>query len=316
MPSPLIAHIPVMPYSSIFQSEESSNLVVYEEPYDVPMHSTEALTGGTSLLANQAKCPFKAFAAHRLHAKEEHTSNEGLNAQERGQLIHGILETLWKTLQTQEILLHYPTDALNALIQKIVQESLQPIAQNHPHSFPDLLQSIEIQRLTELVYACLEWEKKRPTFVVEAVEHTSSIELAGLTFHVKIDRLDRLSSGKKWIIDYKSRTPEQKPWTQERPKEPQLLLYALLDEAIHGLLFIELRHRQISCCGLSEESTNIQGIKSISPETSWKNHHSRWKKQLSALALEFKEGHCVPDPSHTTTCNQCDFQSLCRTLHS
>lgn len=313
MPSPLLEPLSFMSHQSIAPHAINRKLISYEEPYHIPLHPTEMLTGGTTLLANQAKCPFRAFAAHRLHAKEEHASSEGLSMQERGQLIHAILETIWQTLQTQEKLLHYPTDALDELIQSIVLDKLKPMALNHPLSFPEFLQSIEIQRLTQLTHACLDWDKKRPSFIVEAIEQTATLELAGLTFHVKLDRLDRLSSGKKWVIDYKSRIPTQKPWTQERPREPQLLLYALLDEDIHGLLFIELRHGKITSCGFSEESTKLQGIQTIHTDTTWKSHHDRWFKQLSVLALEFKTGQCIPTPTHATTCSQCDFQNLCRT---
>lgn len=313
MPSPLIVQLPFMTHQSIACQTINTQLITYEEPYHLPLHTEETLTGGTTLLANQAKCPFRAFAAHRLHAKEAHASSEGLSMQERGQLIHSILEAIWQTLETQEILLHYPAEALDALIQNIIINKLQPMALNHPLSFPDFLQSIEIKRLTQLTHACLEWDKKRPSFTVEAIEQTSTLELAGLTFHVKLDRLDRLSSGEKWVIDYKSRIPTQKPWTQERPKEPQLLLYTLLDEDIHGLLFLELRHGKITCCGFSAQDTKLQGMQSVRPEASWKNHHDHWFEQLTLLALEFKEGHCVPNPSHAATCSQCDFQNLCRT---
>ena len=311
MPSPLIANLPLLDLYLSKPQFIHPALLQREEHYQLPMRATEQAVGGTSLLANQAKCPFRAFAAHRLHLKAEITSTEGITAQERGQLIHRILEALWQQLKTQENFFNYPKDQLNHLITTIIENIISTAAQAHPLSFPKLVQSIEIQRLTQLVHACLDWERQRSAFTIQALEQASTIELAGLTFHVKIDRLDQLATGKKWVIDYKSRLPTQKPWDHERPEAPQLLLYALLDDDIQGILFLELRQGKITCCGLSEDG-GILGMRPLDKNRSWQDYQSTWRETLTTLALEFQSGHCPPTPTQTSTCTHCEFDTLCR----
>ena len=135
--------------------------------------------------------------------------------------------------------------------------------------------------------------------------------MAGLDFKVRVDRLDQVED-KKWVIDYKSSLPPNKPWNEDRPKEPQLLLYALLDEQINALLLMQLKTGKIVCSGLSEEKQDISGITSLKKEEQWSEYRSKWQQQLTLLAEEFAQGYCPPQPASLTLCKQCDFQSLCR----
>ena len=312
MPSPLIRSLPLKAIERLHAPVDITRLVLRQEAYELPLSPAERATGGTSLLANQAKCPFRAFAAHRLHAKHEQAAAEGLSAMERGQLVHRILETLWQTVQTQETLLTYSAETLAKHIHEAILSALNPLMRDHPLSFHPLVQSVEVNRLTQLVHASLDWERTRPPFTIEALEHAATIELAGLDFHIKIDRLDRVASGKKWVIDYKSSLPATKPWLETRPEAPQLLLYALLDEAIHALLFVELKQGHMTCCGFSAEISPVSGIRAVGGDEHWSEHQAKWRNQLTELALEFKTGHCPPAPTRNSTCKTCEFQNLCR----
>ncbi len=309
LPSPLIQHLEP---TGIILPEDSSlpQVIVQTEHYRHPVTHQEIITGGTQLLSNQAKCPFRAFAAHRLHAKALPQTTEGLTAQERGQLLHKSLELLWQNLQNQANLLEHDSATLTAIIQSAIQRALHATNYSQYLSFPPLLQQLETQRLNRLIQANLAQEKTRSPFQVVALEQAAQIELGGLRFNVKLDRLDQLENGKQWVIDYKSRAPERKPWDEERPEEPQLLLYALVDHRICGVLFIELRQGQVTYLGLSDEQSTIPGVKMS--ENPWTEQQTLWRKLLEALALEFQEGHCTPSPTRPITCTRCEFHSLCR----
>ncbi len=107
-------------------------------------------------------------------------------------------------------------------------------------SSPNCYALIEQERLQRLILTYIEWEKARPPFSVHALEQEYSLVLSGLAIRVRVDRIDQVED-KKWVIDYKSTLPSSKPWNDERPKEPQLLLYALLDEEINTLLLVQLK---------------------------------------------------------------------------
>ncbi|MFI4918927.1 MAG: PD-(D/E)XK nuclease family protein [Legionellales bacterium] len=312
LPCSLIADFPVFTQQVVTTASiKQSDLIALEENYKIPLKAEEQFSGGTALLANQAKCPFKAFAEHRLRAKPLPQTSDGLNNLEKGQIIHKIMELLWQALKSQQQLLHLSQNALDKQVDEAIKTALTPLYQLHPHSFPSLIQEVECTRLKRLVLSYLEWEKQRAPFEIFALEQSYSINLAGLDFQVRVDRLDTVDA-KKWVIDYKSTIPASKPWNEERPTEPQLLLYALLDEQINTLLLLQLKSGKIVCSGLSAETQAISGISTLKKEELWNNVRNKWQQQLTLLAEEFQQGHCPPQPANPIVCQHCEFQNLCR----
>ncbi|MFT4058090.1 MAG: PD-(D/E)XK nuclease family protein [Legionella sp.] len=311
LPCSLIANYP--PFKLLPIAVESSNqeLCCEEENYSIALKIDETISGGTTLLANQAKCPFKAFAEHRLRAKASAYTNDGFNAKERGQIIHKIMELLWQKIKNHQTLSTLDRLELDGLIAKTIHTVLSTLQQKHPESFSTVLQEIEHTRLKHLAQNCLEWEKQRIPFQIGAIEQSYTINFAGLDFQVRVDRLDQVA-GKKWVIDYKSSLPGSKPWNEERPKEPQLLLYALLDEQINALLLMQLKTGKIKCSGFSEEKQDIAGIAFLKKGEAWEEYRTVWHQQLTLLAEEFQQGHCPPQPDQPAICQYCDYRNLCR----
>ncbi|MGL5741163.1 MAG: PD-(D/E)XK nuclease family protein [Legionella sp.] len=308
LPCSLITQYPnFTPFLINYDRMQNSDLMTMDESFNIPLLPEESIAGGTAILANQANCPFKAFAEHRLRAKTSPQMTDGLNNKERGQIIHKVMELLWNTLRSQHDLLQLAPHALEQHINEAIHTALASIK----HQPQNAILEVESIRLKRLVHACLEWEKQRPPFTITALEQSYSVHLAGLDFQVRIDRLDQIEN-KKWVIDYKSSLPASKPWNEDRPKEPQLLLYALLDEQINTLLFLQLKAGKISCAGISEEKHTIYGITALKKEETWTGRRDTWQQQLTELASEFQQGHCPPQPVHLSICQQCDFQNLCR----
>ncbi|MDI9818106.1 MULTISPECIES: PD-(D/E)XK nuclease family protein [unclassified Legionella] len=312
MPSPFVTNLAELPSQQLPASSEKPKLEPLLEDYLLPMSDNEKITGGTSILANQAKCPFRAFSAHRLHAKATSDITMGPNAKDRGQLIHKVMELLWGFLKSQQHLLSLNSQQLDNHIESAIKKSLEPIVNQRKFSFSTLIQEVEIERLKRLVHACLDWERQRTPFEVIALEQDFTVQLSGIEFHVRVDRMDKVEQGQMWVIDYKSSIPQSTPWNEERPKEPQLLLYALLDETINTLLFAQLKAGQFACKGLSEEKTSIAGISALKKDQNWSVCRENWRSLLNELANEFTQGYCPPQPGNLTICRQCDHQNLCR----
>ncbi|KTD20688.1 PD-(D/E)XK nuclease family protein [Legionella londiniensis] len=310
LPSPLLGDC--APFQPLPLSHSGRRaLVKQEEPYYLPLQDDESATGGTSLLANQAKCPFRAFAAHRLHAVKEPEIVLGFNHQERGQLMHQIMENLWQTLKSQQALFAFSPQELENCIERIIHEALAPYLKAHRHTYPPAIQEVEISRLKALVKANLEWEKERPPFEINALEKTYTMHLAGIEFNIRVDRIDTVGD-EKWVIDYKTTLPAYKPWNEERPEEPQLLLYALLDKDIRTLLFLELKAGTLTCSGISSHKLSLQGISAIKKDERFEDKQQFWHAQLTRIAAEFQSGFCAPRPKRKTICERCEFQNLCR----
>jgi len=313
LPSPLVDHLPpFIAQDNASTTHTLSKLLEHNENYQLPLMPTESISGGTTLLANQAKCPFRAFAMHRLYAIRAPSLSDGPDASERGQIMHKIMELLWRALESQQQLLSLSEVALNQQIDAIIRDAINPLIQENSPSFSSLIQDVEIARLKRLVSACLAWEKQRPPFVVEALEQEFIIPLVGIDFRVRIDRLDKTSTDTKCVIDYKSSLPPNKPWNEERPDAPQLLLYALLDNQINTLLFIQLKSGQVLCSGISDDTIRLEGISCLKKDEVWTEKQQQWRQQLTQLAQEIREGHCPPIPTKESTCQRCDFLHLCR----
>ncbi len=86
LPCALITHYPHFKALPVLTVNQPPALVEYDESYQIPLTATEQLSGGTALLGNQAKCPFKAFAHYRLMAKPLPELSEGIDNKDKGLL--------------------------------------------------------------------------------------------------------------------------------------------------------------------------------------------------------------------------------------
>ena len=68
--------------------------------------------GGADLFKDQAACPFRAFAKHRLSAKSLAEPDIGLNPMDRGQLVHDCLQCFWGKIRTHQKLIDLTEGAL------------------------------------------------------------------------------------------------------------------------------------------------------------------------------------------------------------
>lgn len=316
LPSPLINYLSIDDHNLIVQYKNKltlkNQLEEYRDNYQIPLLNKDLIKGGTSLIANQAQCPFKAFASHRLHVIKNEEIVEWPSNIERGKILHKALEKLWGNIKTQNELNKLKYNECYDLITQIIIQNIQV---SHELNLDSVIRSGEINRLTKLLLAFIEWEKSRPDFRVSAIEDNFSINIGGINFSVRVDRIDTMGADneQKLVVDYKSSMPQSKPWNEDRPLEPQLLIYALLDENISGIAYIELKNGNIKISGISEQAQEISGIKTIPKDKKWHEYKNLWRTQLTNIVDEFTSGLCTPTPTKAIVCTRCSFQNLCRT---
>ena len=182
--------------------------------------------GGVSVFKDQAACPFRAFAIHRLGATDVAAPDSSLDPRVRGNLAHRLLELLWRALGGQARLLAMSAQELDELIRDTSRRVLADEARRRPHTLRGRLLDLEQNRLQALGHAWLEIEAGRGAFEVEA-ERSESRSVAGLPVTLRPDRVDRLDDGQLFLVDYKTGQCNPKDWFGERPDEPQLPVYAL-----------------------------------------------------------------------------------------
>jgi len=326
-PSPLIAFsqeqepkIRLMSLTSLLSRDREMILENITDNTSPPVSQNESIRGGSSILKDQAACPFRAFAKARLNAHTFPSITAGLSAQERGIYLHEILEKIWGVLENHETLCHYQPEALATLIKTQVAQTLNNKKLTRPLLKNQLFFQIEKQRLQHLINEWLTIEKQRPPFTVFAREAMRKIQLGGLDLQLRVDREDKLLDGRHIVIDYKTGNPSINDWFGERPDDPQLPLYCLTSaQPIEGLLFAVIRADGSKYKGISANDCGISGIITIDQQRqdetikNWQDFQTKQREFLTNLARDFQTGIATVDPKEPgKTCEYCDLQALCR----
>jgi probable DNA repair protein len=281
------------------------------------------VSGGSSIIRDQAACPFRAFARHRLAAKPLAEPATGLDAATRGILLHRVLSLVWKKLQSQVALLAMSREMLTTLIGESAHQAIQEVHADGVELLVGRFAKIEHDRLCQVVSAWLDVERERLPFEVVSCEESSDVEIAGLAMHLRLDRLDRLHDDTYALIDYKTGVAHVRSWLGERPDEPQLPLYLhTAEQNISALAFARLkRDKGFGFEGVSATEGVLPNVTPIEQKrgmealglVSWDAMVQEWQSALDQLAAQFVQGVNAVDPKHGgLTCAQCDLQSVCR----
>jgi RecB family exonuclease len=254
------------------------------------------------VLADQAACPFRAFARWRLAAEPLEAPVPGPDARERGALLHSLMKHLWSELRSSRNLQQDLAPIIARAAAAAVKES----------ELEGRFGELERARLAKLAGEWLELEKSRKDFEVAFVENPRTVALAGLHFSSRIDRMDRLADGGYALIDYKTGnrvTP--KDWDPPRPDDPQLPLYAVAaPEDLSAVAFARVRPGAMRFSGFSRVEKAVPGLKLY---RDWPGLLASWKKEADALAAAFAAGEAPVDPKRELeTCTRCELQTLCR----
>ncbi|MGE3166182.1 MAG: PD-(D/E)XK nuclease family protein [Planctomycetota bacterium] len=292
----------------------------------VDLGAERHVPGGVQVIADQAQCPFRAFARHRLGAGRSADPDATLAASERGRLLHRVLELFWRQWRTQSDLLRATADervlAVTTAVEIAAAEIIDP-----RDDLPAVVRRLERRRTHEIVHAWLAVEQARPAFTVVGLEVPLEVECGGLRLRGRVDRIDRLGddasvavdSGDAFdhvIIDYKAGPGWRAAmWLGERPDAPQLPLYAVnATVGVSAVAFAVLDRLELGLRGWARDAGRIspRGIESLTPEP-WARVVRTWREGSSRLGEAFRAGDATVDPkAGSQTCSQCDFPGLCR----
>ena len=276
--------------------------------------------GGTGLFRDQAACPFRGFAHRRVGSKPLETPRIGLDARDRGNLLHEMLAEVWKTLGSRAALLALPADARRELLAKGADVAITKVKKKRGDALAGRFEALERARLTRLVDEWLEVESARPDFQVLATEAKHPLTYGGVTVEVILDRMDAVAKGRA-IIDYKTGECATSSWLGDRPDEPQLPMYALSGMDVSVVAFGQVKAGRMAFKGFAREEGLVPDTRLIQDDRSrhkgqyrdWSELVEKWRVELEAIGRGFAEGDARVDPKRgPLTCERCDQHTFCR----
>jgi probable DNA repair protein len=277
---------------------------------------SQPVVGGTRVFADQAACPFRAFVRARLGAADPVSASEGLDARDRGQLLHDALEGAWGEIGSQARLRSLAAPELAGVIAGSIDVALERLAGRRSVLLDTGFRRRERGRLRSLLLEWLEGEKSRAPFRVVGREVRRTLSPAGLPIAVRVDRIDELEDGGLVLIDYKTRAPGPAAWEGDRPSEPQLPLYAVglagEGKGLAGVLFAEVRKGGARFRGLARAPDIAPGAGVASGDRPIAARVAEWAQVLGALATEFRSGQAKVAPVGPEACRYCDLGAICR----
>ncbi len=283
-----------------------------------PLAQGDHVGGGVDAIRDQAACPFRAFARHRLRSESLPEFEPGLRASQRGELTHQCLARIWSKLGAQSALLRLGPGGLSELIKTEVDAVLARIAGTQQSEFGRRIVLLEAQRLAALIGRWMRIERERSPFQVVAVEHEITWQVAGLKMSLRADRVDRCAAGANMVIDYKTgRDARIDDWFHHRPTDPQLPIYLLASpHRVDALAIARLRSADCSLQGLGAESLS-PGVQPFAQSRysdghDWEGQRRRWRGVVDGLAAAFRAGRAEVDPRSPHDCRYCDVGALCR----
>jgi probable DNA repair protein len=279
-----------------------------------------ARAGGTRLFRDQAACPFRAFARHRVSSEPPERPEPGLDAAARGTLLHEMLANVWRELEDKARLDSISDGALETLLASSADAAIGHCRHRLGEALSGRFEGLERERLIGTARDWLRLERARTPFSVVAIEEKREMRFGGITVNVKLDRMDRLEQGGNAVIDYKTGAAAVSSWLGPRPDEPQVPMYTLgSGEDVRVAAFARLKRGEMAFCGFGMEKDLVTGIDVVEKSrtakreyASWSALLDGWRARLDALGIEFASGVARVDPKSATTCDQCDQHPFCR----
>ncbi len=293
------------------------------DPTGPPLPPGEEASGGTAILRDQALCPFRAFARHRLRAAGLESPGVGLDAGARGVLIHAVLEIFWRRTGDSGALASLTPAALRLAVEGAVTGALDRYETERRLTLEPELRKLEGERLALLALEWLDLERGRPPFAVSELETRHQEVVGGLTIRARVDRIDTLADGSRVILDYKTGQANPRDWFGERLREPQLPIYAVGEGGggLSAVAFARVRRGECFFTGVGRSDDLLPRVPAAASHRAlseagiagWPELLDSWRSSLDRLGSAYRAGEAPVDPlDPKQACGTCDLHPLCR----
>jgi ATP-dependent helicase/nuclease subunit B len=293
-PSPAIRSLPELPLAEIDfdNGVRTRSGERFRETVDdaAPALAGTVISGGTSALNRQARCPLRAFCEFRLGARPLEPVTYGLPGRLQGIVAHRALELLLQGLPTQGDLAQMI--AKGDAIARCVEQALSEILGGARRSLSALFE-LERRRHTRRIGDLLCNDVERAPFKVDAVERRLSLDFQHWELRARVDRVDRLDDGSVAVIDYKTGdTASSGDWLTERLRDTQVPLYAVqAEQSPSAVVLGQMTAEKCAYTGFWQRPAEFPGRSGSLPNgRSWAEQLPTWRRQIRELIEEFAAG--------------------------
>lgn len=330
-PSPLLAGIACdSPTPEAPPAVAAARLERVADTQAPPVGEGEKVRGGTGLLRAQAVCPAWGFYQFRLGAEALEKAVEGLDAMDRGTLVHGALEHFWQVVGSLAALRALDAEARRQQIAASAAAAIDAFETASHRQLPPRFRSLEAGRLQRLLAAWLAVEEQRSQeFTVIASERESLLDIEGIRVRTIIDRIDRLDDGRIVVLDYKTgKAIDTRNWAEDRLTEPQLPIYAAIavpqegGKMVSAVAFAKVILDGAAFVGVGEEKDLLPGITGLDDAKrkqfasdafpDWPAVLRHWHDRLHAIAAEVKAGEAGVRLADENALRYCEVLPLLR----
>lgn len=279
----------------------TKNKYEYIDDFIVKKITNNVIKSGIKILNEQNSCAFKGFS-NRLDIVNFDEDHIGFDKREQGNIMHDALKYIYQEILSQERLIEIDESSLNNLINS----KLTYVLNKYPNSN---FKQIEKIRLTKIILKLIEAEKQRDNFHILATEKTNDINLFGLKFKTRIDRIDRIENGDRIVFDYKTAPSPSAQYCGNNLLKVQLPIYALSNKC-DGVGVIELLSNEVKFNGVARDESSIKKQKNTKC-LEWDEQTAKWDEQIKQICFDFQNGKAEVSPQKNA-CEYCNLDLICR----
>ena len=319
-----------LPWIQDCLSHAGSALESIEDTLAPAVEAGAHVRGGTWLLKAQAICPAWGYYQYRLGAAPLQDPVEGLDARQRGTLVHHVLESFWTKTENHAGLKALVSNGLYEAISQAIDTVLEAYNADKKHEplkpRQHALEKSRLQRLLTL-WLTLEAERTEP-FSVRHCEHEFLDNIRGIEVRMFLDRIDQLEDGRLLIIDYKTGANiDTRNWASQRLTEPQLPIYAAIAKPesgeVAGVAFGQVHLNKLGFKGIGDGEKLLPGVEDLKsfrsrrifPEAQfpdWTSVLTHWKSAIYTIADEVCQGDAGVRYANEKDLLYCDVLPLLR----
>ena len=311
--SPLIASVPRRDRSQVLGDSQtglyvealrsSASLAQLHDDPAPALAKDEQVGGGTRLMDHQLNCPFRAFAEHRLHAREYPVPWEGLSPLDRGSIMHKLLHRLYTEYEDAASL-----KANSDKLRHQLEEWAAEIPRDEPLGARPLVIGLLRLERERAVQMALDWvgvDLARKEFRIQALEDRVELDLGDITLSMRLDRVDGpIGKSGALVLDYK--TGSKLPLSGLYPyrlRSSQLPAYALATKDVSAVAYVYLTGRETSVVGICDPKAGIPGKdampklvpiskhRDFSEHQDWESLLAAWRQALERAAQDLSAGN-------------------------